>query len=124
MEVIICLIIVVLVIAGVWRTFSKAGQPGWAAIIPIYNTYVLTEVGGSGILWFILMLVPFVNIIAAFKVCIDVAKKFGKGTGFGVCLALFGFVCFPILGFGSATYQGAPAAPVAPTAPASPTGEA
>ncbi len=101
--------VIVLVIAGVWKTFTKAGQPGWSAIIPIYNLYVLTQVAKRPGWWVLLLFIPLVNIVIGIILAIDVAKAFGKGTGFGVGLALLGFIFYPILGFGDATYQGAAA---------------
>ena len=74
----------------------------------------LELVAGLPILWFILTLLPFVNIVAMIYIGVKTAENFGKGVGFGVCLGLFPYVCYPILGFGSATYGGAAAAPPAP----------
>ena len=102
----IYLAIVVVIIAGVWKVFVKAGQPGWAAIIPIYNLIVLLQVAGKPLWWFFLFLIPIVNLDMLILVSIAVAEKFGKGAGFGVGLALLGFIFYPILGFGSAQYQG------------------
>jgi hypothetical protein len=101
---------VVLMIGAMWKIFSKAGQPGWTAIIPIVNTYFLCKVAGRPGWWVILMLIPFVNLIIWIILCIDVAKNFGRGAGFGVGLLLLPIIFFPILGFGSAQYQGAAAA--------------
>ena len=102
---VIGLVVLAVVVIGMWKVFEKAGQPGWAAIIPIYNVYVLTQIAGRDIVWFILALIPVVNIVAAIVISIDVARKFGQGTGFGVGLALFPFIFYPILGFGSAQYN-------------------
>ena len=101
----IWLAVVVFVIAGLWKTFTKAGKPGWGAIIPIYNGILLLEIAGRPIWWIILFLVPVVNFVIAIIVAIDVARNFGKGTGFGLGLAFLGFIFYPILGFGSARYQ-------------------
>lgn len=103
----IYLAVAVLCIASVWKVFTKAGKPGWAAIVPIYNLVVLLEIAGKPLWWFILFLIPLVNIVVAFMTYISLAERFGKGAGFGVGLALLGFIFFPILGFGSAQYQGA-----------------
>jgi ABC-type transport system involved in cytochrome c biogenesis permease component len=105
---VIYLVIIVLCIAGMWKTFSKAGQPGWAAIIPIYCWIVWCKVAGRPAWWFLLLLVclPVFYIILS----IDTAKRFGKGGGFAVGLILLPFIFWPMLGFGSAQYQGAPAA--------------
>lgn len=101
------LAIIVAIIAGVWKVFAKAGKPGWAAIIPIYNLIVLLEIAGKPLWWFILFLIPVVNLVAAVLVGIAVAKNFGKSDAFGIGLGLLGFIFFPILGFGGAQYQGA-----------------
>jgi hypothetical protein len=104
------LVFVVLMIAALWKVFSKAGEPGWAAIIPIVNTYFLCKIAGRPGWWVILMFIPLVNLIIWIILCIDVAKSFGKGTGFGIGLLLLPFIFFLILGFGSAQYQGPAAA--------------
>ena len=100
------LLIALLVIVAMWKVFTKAGRPGWASIIPIYNMYVWCKIVGRPGWWVILMLIPFVNIVIGIIVCIDLAKSFGKGAGFGIGIALLGIIFLPILGFGSAQYQG------------------
>ena len=102
---IVGLAIVVLLIASLWMTFAKAGKPGWGAIIPIYNIILLLQIAGRPIWWIILMFIPLVNLVVGIIVSIDVAKNFGKGPGFGIGLALLGFIFYPILGFGSAQYR-------------------
>jgi hypothetical protein len=101
------LAVIVVVIAGLWKTFDKAGEPGWAAIVPIYNLIVLVKIAGKETWWVILLILPCINFIMMFPVSIAVAEKFGKSTGFGIGLALLPFIFYPILGFGSAQYQGA-----------------
>jgi len=100
--------VVILLIAAMWKVFTKAGQPGWACIIPIYNLYVLCKIAGRPGWWVLLMLIPFVNFIILIIIAIDIAKAFGKGVGFGIGLILLPFIFYPILGFGSAQYQGRP----------------
>lgn len=100
---------IIFMIASFWKLFSKAGQPGWAAIIPIVNTYFLCKVAGRPGWWVLLVLIPLVNFVIWIIISIDVAKNFGKGTGFGVGVAFLSFIFVPILAFGSAQYQGAPA---------------
>jgi hypothetical protein len=107
---IIGLLVALLMIVAMWKVFAKAGQPGWASIIPIYNLYIWCKIVGRPAWWIILMLIPFVNIIVGIVLCIDMAKSFGKGVGFGIGLAFLGIIFLPILGFGSAKYQGAAAA--------------
>jgi hypothetical protein len=108
---IIGLLIALFLIVAMWKVFTKAGQPGWASIIPIYNLYVWCKIVGRPGWWIILLLIPFVNFIIGIILSIDLAKSFGKGAGFGIGLALLGVIFWPILGFGSAQYQGPSAAP-------------
>ena len=103
---IIWLAIVVLCIAAMWKVFTKAGKPGWAAIVPIYDVIVLLQIVGRPLWWIVLLLIPLVSLVIAIILCIDLAKSFGKGAGFGIGLLLLGFIFFPILGFGSARYVG------------------
>ncbi|QLC33412.1 signal peptidase I [Halarchaeum sp. CBA1220] len=100
------LVLVLVSIAGIWKTFEKAGEPGWAAIIPIYNTYVMLKIGGNAWWWLLLFLVPIVNIYAAYRLSKGIAEAFGQGLGFTLGLWFLGFVFFPILGFGDYRYQG------------------
>lgn len=96
-----------IVIVGLWGVFSKAGRPGWAAIIPFYNLYVLLKVAGRPGWWLVLFLIPLVNIVIWLMVALDMAKAFGRSAAFGVFgLWLFAFVGYPILGFGDARYLG------------------
>jgi hypothetical protein len=110
----IYLVIGVLVIASLWKVFTKAGKPGWAAIIPIYNIYVLLQIVGRPWWWLLLMLIPFVNFIIAIIVYIDLAKSFGKGVGFGIGLLFLSFIFLPMLAFGDARYVGPAAAQGSP----------
>jgi hypothetical protein len=100
------LAIVVFLIAAMWKLFEKAGQPGWAAIVPIYNTYIMLKIGGKPGWWLLLMFIPVVNIIFAVWMINMISKSFGKDEGFTVGLVLLGIVFFPILGFGEARYLG------------------
>ena len=101
------LIVVILIIAGYWKTFEKAGQPGWAAIIPIYNLYILMQIIGRPGWWILLYFIPFVNFVIPIIVGIDAAKSFGKDALYGVLLLwLFMPIGFLILGFGDAQYMG------------------
>lgn len=116
----IWLVILVVLLVAYWKVFTKAGQPGWASLIPIYNTYVMLKIAGRPGWWLLLLLIPFVNIVALLFVSIDIAKAFGKDEIFGVVLLwLLTPIGASILGFGDAKYQGS-AAPVAPVAPAPP----
>ncbi len=103
---ILYLVVGILTIAGGWKAFVKAGKPGWAILVPIYNVIVMLEIAGKPLWWILLLLVPVVNFIITIVVMISIAEKFGKGAGFGVGMAFLPFVFWPMLGFGSAEYQG------------------
>ena len=112
--VIVYLAIIVFEIAALWKVFVKAGQPGWAAIIPIYNLYILLKVIGRPAWWLLLfvagVIVPFVGwillIVIGIIIAIDLAKSFAKSSGFAVGLFFLNFIFVPILGFGQAQYVG------------------
>jgi len=101
------LALVVVLVVSMWRIFEKAGKPGWAAIIPIYNIIVMLEIVGMPMWWIILFIIPLANIVASVMLAINMAKSFGKDATFGV-LALFccSIVGYPMLAFGDAQYQG------------------
>ena len=102
------LLMVVLVIPmliGMWKTYEKAGQPGWAAIIPIYSAYIRILICEMPIWWLIVYLIPYVNVIALIVIGVRLAEKFDRSAAFGVGLDFLPFVFYPILGFGSAEYQ-------------------
>ena len=98
--------VLVLMIVSMWKIFTKAGQPGWASIIPIYNIYVLLQIVGKPGWWLVLFFIPLVNMVIGIIAMIALAENFGKGGGFSVGLILLGVVFFPILAFGGAQYVG------------------
>lgn len=87
-----------------WKLFEKAGKPGWAAIVPIYNYIVLLEICGRPLWWILLLMLPIVNFVIVVILCIDFAKCFGKGTGYGIAFVFFSPILAPILAFGDAKY--------------------
>ena len=104
--IIIWLAIVIFFIAAMWKIYVKAGQPGWAVLIPIYNWYILLKIAGKPWWWLLLYLIPIVNIIYVIWTYNMLSKSFGKEEGFTVGLLLLGIIFFPILGFGDAKYLG------------------
>jgi hypothetical protein len=102
--IILYLTLIILMIASIWTVYTKAGKPGWAAIVPIYNIIVLLEIVKKPLWWIVLLILPIVNIVVFIIVYIELAKAFGKSAGFGVGLVLLGFVFLPILAFGDARY--------------------
>jgi hypothetical protein len=104
--IVIYLAIAILMIAGIWKTFEKAGEPGWGAIVPFYNIYLMCKIAGRPGWWLLLYFIPCVSLIIAIIVTIDVSKNFGKGIGFAIGLVFLPIIFFPILGFGDARYRG------------------
>jgi len=99
-------VIGLIVLVALWRVFTKAGRPGWAALIPIYNVVVVLEIAGRPWWWLVLLFIPIVNLVVSVVYAIDLAKSFGRGVGFGLGLAFLSGIFFMILGFGSARYRG------------------
>jgi hypothetical protein len=113
----------VVVFAGVWKMYAKAGKPGWVAIIPFYNWWVWLEIIDRPRWWFwaifavLLAWVPFLNIFIILGLyfivgmaVLDMVKCFGKGSFHEIGLVVLPFIFAPILGFGGAQYIGPVAA--------------
>jgi len=92
-----------------WKVFTKAGQPGWASLIPIYNTYIMLKMAGKPGWWLLLLLIPFVNLIFAIILVIAIAERFGKGVGFALGMIFLSLIFWAILAFGDAKYTPPPA---------------
>jgi hypothetical protein len=103
--IVIYLVVLVLIVAGYWLTFQKAGQRGWTSIIPILNIFVLLKIVKRPLWWVILMLIPCVNIIVWIIIAIDLSKAFGHGGGFAVGIILLPFIFLLVLGFGDSRYE-------------------
>jgi len=100
----VVLAVVVLMIASLWKVFTKAGQPGWGIFVPIYNMYLMLKVADRPAWWLILLFIPPVNIVVGVVLALDITKNFGKRPAFGVGLLLLPFIFYPILAFGDARY--------------------
>ncbi|MEN8252579.1 MAG: DUF5684 domain-containing protein [Patescibacteria group bacterium] len=98
--------ITILMVVAMWKMFNKANQPGWAAIIPFYNFYIMLKIAGRPGWWMLMLFIPIVNIVFMIIVWNDISKAFGKGVGFTLGLIFLGVIFLPILGFGSAEYIG------------------
>jgi hypothetical protein len=95
---------IVAMIAAGWKVLSKAKLPGWGMLVPIYNVYLWFKLAGHPNWTWWLLLPPvagILSIIATF----EIAKKFGKGTGFALGLWLLPIIFMPILAWGDAQYQ-------------------
>lgn len=91
---------------GMWKTFNKAGKPGWGAFIPILNIFYLIDIADKPTWFIVLFVIPIVNLLAAITVFIDVAKNFNKGAGYGLGLTFLPFIFWPLLGFSDTNYVG------------------
>lgn len=107
------LVICIISLIALAKVFKKAGRPGWAVIVPIYNLYVLFDIAwGKGIM-FLLMLIPVVNFVIMIMLYVKLAKAFGKSGGFAAGLIFLNLIFVCILGFGSAQYIGPNGIPAA-----------
>lgn len=98
--------VTIILLVGMWKMYSKAGEPGWASIIPLYNLYVLFKITWCKGIMFLLLLIPIVNIVIGIMTNIKLAQSFGKGSGFAIGLVFFTPIFYAILGFGDAQYLG------------------
>ena len=94
----------VLVLAAGWRMYVKASQPGWVAIIPFLNVFGLLKIVHRPLWWFVLFLVPLVNVVVAVVVLVDLARAFGRGWGTALLLVFLTPIGFLVLGFGDDAY--------------------
>ena len=97
--------LLLLLIAAWWRIFEKAGEPGWAAIVPIYNAIVALKIAGRPLWWIVLLLIPLVGVIFGLIVLYDIAKRFGKGFGFVLGMLVLPPIFYPLLAWGEAQYN-------------------
>lgn len=96
---IVWFVLAVVALVGLWKMFQKAGKPGWAAIVPIYNVIVLLQIVGRPVWWLVLLFIPFVNLVVGIILSIDLAKAYGKGVGWGILAIFLPFVVYPYFGF-------------------------
>lgn len=92
-------------LAVMWRLFSKAGYSGILSLIPVVNLYIMVKIAGRSFLFFLLMFIPILNFFVSLIMHIDIAQRFGKSAVYGLGLAFFGFIFYPLLAFGSAEYD-------------------
>jgi len=104
--IVLYLALIALMIASMWIIFTKAGKPGWACIIPIYNIIVLLQIVGKPWWWLLLMLIPVVNLVFAIWMTNLLSKSYGHGVGFTFGILFLSIIFFPILAFGSSKYVG------------------
>jgi len=108
---VVYLAIVLLMIVSVWKVYAKAGEPGWAVLIPIYQTIVFLKIAGKPWTWIFWVFFPPVLIILLIIALVSFVERFGKGAGFVIGILLLPFVFWPMLAFGDAKYPGPKTAP-------------
>lgn len=101
----ISLLVTIFYVACLWKVFTKAGQPGWAAIIPIYNLVILFRVAQMNPWWILAFLVPILNLVIYVMNQHRISRAFGHGAGFTCGLIFLGFIFYPILAFNNDTYR-------------------
>ncbi|HSX32703.1 MAG TPA: DUF5684 domain-containing protein [Candidatus Saccharimonadales bacterium] len=94
----------ILLLVSMWKLFVKAGQPGWASLVPFYNAYIELKIIGRPWWWLLLFFIPLVNVVVAVIVTNDIAKAFGKDVAFTLLLIFLPFIGYPMLAFGDAKY--------------------
>jgi hypothetical protein len=99
------LAVIVVMVVALWKIFEKAGKPGWAALIPFYNIYIMLELCGKPGWWLVLFLIPLINLIMMIIVTLAFAAKFGKSTGFAAGMIVLPFIFYPLLAFSDDRYQ-------------------
>lgn len=96
---------IVFVFKVMWKFHVKAGRPGWAWLVPIYNVYTLVKIAGRPGWWTVLFFIPIVNIVVAVITALDTAAAFRRSAAFGIFgLLIFSFIGYAILAFGDDTY--------------------
>lgn len=103
---VIYMIVLVLMVIALWKVFVKAGEPGWACLIPFYGWWVLMKISCKNtVLWFILLFIPFANFVAVTISLIGLAKSFDKGMGTILLMIFLPFIGLPMLAFGDAEWD-------------------
>ena len=100
------LAVTVLLLVSYWRVFDKAGRPGWASLVPIYNLVTLLRISGRSGWWLLGLGIPFLNIFVMIRLVFDLSKAFGQGVAFGFGLLLLSPIFIPVLAFGTSRYVG------------------
>jgi hypothetical protein len=103
---VIYLAVIALFIVAMWKLFTRAGKPGWASLIPIYNNVVMLEIAGKPLWWVFMLFIPFINIVFGFLILYHFSKAYGKSDGFSIGVALLSIIFLPMLAFSDAKYQG------------------
>lgn len=97
--------IITFVIISMWKVFVKAGQPGWACIVPIYNLIIMLKIANKPWWWIFMFIIPIANLVFAIMLLHRISLSFGKGGGFTVGLLFLGIIFWGILAFDKSEYK-------------------
>ena len=99
---------------GLWKMYQKAGKKGWEAIIPIYSTFVLTDIAGLNVYWFVILIISSVlgqsesflstfayigSTLANIAIAYNLKEKFCKNNTWFILSIFFGGITIPLLGY-------------------------
>lgn len=98
-------IVMITLLSGMWKMFEKGGIPGILGLIPIVNFFFFAKLAGKPTWWGLLFFIPVVNVVVMIIILIEIAERFGRGTGTALGLIFLTAIFFCILGFGSAKYS-------------------
>ena len=101
----ISLVFAIITIIFEWKVFTKAGKPGWAVLIPVYNLVVMFEIASMPVWNILLLLIPFVNIYILIRMFVNISRNFGKPGMFALGLFFFPVIFWGILAFDNSTYN-------------------
>lgn len=121
-------------IIAYWKLFTKAGEPGWKSIIPVYNSYIQYKISWKPMWFWITFAVLFVfellgqfgnpeapntalliitSIVGLILLVINImatvklSRAFGHGIGYAIGLIFLWPIFILILGYGKSEYKGA-----------------
>lgn len=103
--IVLWLSIIAFAIVSQWKVFEKAGQPGWAVFVPIYNILIMLKVANKPWWWIFMFLIPIANIVFMIMMLHRISLSFGKGAGFTVGLLLLNIIFWGILAFDKSEYK-------------------
>ncbi len=89
-----------------WKIFTKAGKPGWASLVPIYNLVIMLRIACMPEWMIILFFLPLANAFVGLIMQAKIVKAFGKSTGFVIGYFLLPLIFLPILAFDNSQYMG------------------
>lgn len=109
---VVALALIALMLAAMWKIFTKAGEKGYKALIPVYNAWIFLRLGDQAGWWAIVALIPIANFVALIFMIIaayNVGLKLGKEGWFVILYIFVPFIWALILAFDKSTWKNTPA---------------